>query len=191
MNSILLAGGMSTRFGSNKNLIKVEGEILINKIVNVLKNVFDRVYVIVNDLNEYSFLEGVELLEDIIPDKGPLGGLYTGLFYSTDEYNYLSASDMPFITEQYLKFLSRQDRDYDVLVPEYRGYIEPLAGIYSRNCLPVIRRKLEDNNLKIKGFYPEVKVKKLESNSISKVADLEKLFFNINNKEDLKRVKDE
>jgi len=185
MNAILLAGGMSTRFGNNKTLIEIEGEILINKIINLLKNVFDQVYVVVNDLNEYSFLEGVNLLEDIIPDKGPLGGLYTGLFYSTDKYNYLSACDMPFITERYLEFLSQQDRDYDVLVPEYRGYIEPLAGIYTKDCLPAIRRKLEGNKLKIKGFYPEVKVKILESNYIKRIADPEKLFFNINNKEDL------
>jgi len=134
MNAILLAGGQSSRFKSDKAMAKLDGQRLINRILCRLQEVFNRVYIIVNDKSNYSFLEGAQLVTDIIPDKGPLGGLYTGLQHSTAEYNYLAACDMPLITVDYLNFLKNIERDYDVLLPEYKDRLEPLAGIYTKSC---------------------------------------------------------
>ncbi|AZR72873.1 hypothetical protein BBF96_05400 [Anoxybacter fermentans] len=79
MNAILLTGGKSSRFGRNKALIKFESEVLIERITKTLKEFFDRVYVVGSDKRTYSFLKGVKLIEDVIPDKGPLEGFISDL----------------------------------------------------------------------------------------------------------------
>ncbi len=185
MNAVILAGGKSIRYGSHKALINIRDKTLIEMIIKKLRISFSRIYVVGNNEIDYSFLKGVILLEDIIPGKGPLGGLYTGLKYSDSRYNFILGCDMPNLTEDYFKFMQEQKKEYDVLVPEYNGYIEPLAGVYANSCLPAIKQSLSSDNLKIKNFYERVNVKIIKEETINKITDPAKLFFNINYKSDI------
>lgn len=190
MNAIIVAGGKSSRYGDNKAIATIEGQTIIELITAKLKGVFNRVYIIGN-IVDYSFLKGVELVNDICPGKGPLGGLYTGLIYSTSELNFVIGCDMPLVTIDYIKLLLSRNKGYDVLVARYRGYLEPLGGIYSQNCIKPIERALENNELKIKSFYSEVKVEVLEEYQIRKITNPEMVFFNFNTIEDLVLLKKE
>ncbi|WP_103076306.1 molybdenum cofactor guanylyltransferase [Petrotoga mexicana] len=187
MNAILLSGGKSSRFGTNKALESVNGRPLIEQIVQSLKNAFEKVYIIGN-VKEYAFLQDVFFCEDIIPNKGPLGGLFTGLTCSDSDYNFLTACDMPFLTIGFFEFLKFQKKDYDVLVPEYNSYLEPLAAVYSKKCLPFISATLKMNQLKLKSFFPKVKVRIIKETIIREIGEPEKLFFNINYKEDVQKL---
>ncbi len=187
MNAILLAGGKSSRYGSNKALVEIEGEPIIVRIVSILQQVFEEIYVVGSKDTDYSFLEDVILVEDIIPDKGPLGGLYTGLSYSSARHNLLLGCDMPFFTTDYFHFLTNWQKRYDVLVPEYNGYIEPLGGVYNRSILPEVERSIEKDDLKIKSFFPEVRVEIIKEEIIREIGDPARLFYNINYKSDLRK----
>ncbi|RMA75564.1 molybdenum cofactor guanylyltransferase [Petrotoga olearia] len=187
MNAMLLSGGKSSRFGTNKALESVNGRPLIEQIVQSLKNAFEKVYIIGN-VKEYAFLQDVFFCEDIIPNKGPLGGLLTGLTCSDSEYNFLTACDMPFLTNEFFEFVKLQKKDYDVLVPEYNSYLEPLAAVYSKKCLPFISASLEKNQLKLKSFFPKVQVRIIKENVIKEIGVPERLFFNINYKEDIEKM---
>ncbi|PNR97987.1 Molybdopterin-guanine dinucleotide biosynthesis protein A [Petrotoga olearia DSM 13574] len=184
---MLLSGGKSSRFGTNKALESVNGRPLIEQIVQSLKNAFEKVYIIGN-VKEYAFLQDVFFCEDIIPNKGPLGGLLTGLTCSDSEYNFLTACDMPFLTNEFFEFVKLQKKDYDVLVPEYNSYLEPLAAVYSKKCLPFISASLEKNQLKLKSFFPKVQVRIIKENVIKEIGVPERLFFNINYKEDIEKM---
>ncbi|WP_408955609.1 molybdenum cofactor guanylyltransferase [Natroniella sp. ANB-PHB2] len=188
MNAILLAGGESSRFGTNKALAKLGGQRLIERISRILKKNFDKVYVVVNNKKDYSFLEGVELVKDIIPYQGPLGGLYTGLNYSSAQYNFLLACDMPCINGAYLKFLQEQKRDYDLLISQLGDCLEPLAAVYSKNCLPAIKKRLEMKDLKLTNFFSEVKVKTINEEELKKIVNPEYLFYNVNYQADLEQL---
>ena len=112
MNAILLAGGESSRFGSNKALARIKGQTMIYYILSSLKKVYSKIYII-GDKKEYSFLQNsgkIRIKEDIIPEKGPLGGLYTGLKYSSADYNVLVGCDMPLLTENYFRFLKNYNK---------------------------------------------------------------------------------
>ncbi|MCK8816090.1 molybdenum cofactor guanylyltransferase [Natroniella sulfidigena] len=191
MNAILLAGGKSSRFGKNKALARLDGERLIERISNRLQEVFDEVYVVVNDKSTYSFLTGVKLVKDIIPHQGPLGGLYTGLTYSSAQYNFLMACDMPCIDPNYLNLLKEEPKDYDVLIPKQEGYLEPLAAVYSKNCLDSVKRMLDQKQLKLISFFPEVTVRTIGKEKIKKVTDLKRNFYNVNYQADLKELVNE
>lgn len=187
MNALLLSGGKSSRFGTNKAMETINGRPLIEQIVEGLKNAFEKVYIIGN-VKEYVFLQDVFFCEDIIPNKGPLGGLLTGLTCSDSEYNFLTACDMPFLTSEFFEFVNLQKKDYDVLVPEYNSYLEPLAAVYSKKCLPFINASLINDQLKLKSFFPKVKVRIIKETIIREIGEPEKLFFNINYKEDIEKL---
>jgi molybdopterin-guanine dinucleotide biosynthesis protein A len=187
MNALLLSGGKSSRFGTNKAMETINGRPLIEQIVKGLKNAFEKVYIIGN-VKEYVFLQDVFFCEDIIPNKGPLGGLLTGLTCSDSDYNFLTACDMPFLTSEFFEFVNLQKKDYDVLVPEYNSYLEPLAAVYSKKCLPFINASLINDQLKLKSFFPKVKVRIIKETIIREIGEPEKLFFNINYKEDIEKL---
>ncbi|RLL83879.1 MULTISPECIES: molybdenum cofactor guanylyltransferase [unclassified Petrotoga] len=187
MNALLLSGGKSSRFGTNKAMETINGRPLIEQIVKGLKNAFEKVYIIGN-VKEYVFLQDVFFCEDIIPNKGPLGGLLTGLTCSDSDYNFLTACDMPFLTNEFFEFVKLQKKDYDVLVPEYNSYLEPLAAVYSKKCLPFISASLKKDQLKLKSFFPKVKVRIIKETIIREIGEPEKLFFNINYKKDVEKL---
>lgn len=188
-NAILLAGGESSRYGGNKALIEIKGRTLIEIIYNKLNSYFDRVIVIANDY-EYNFLKGAELREDLIKDKGPLAGLYTGLYYSDSEYNFLAACDMPFLRQEYFSFLeSYCHNNYQIIVSEYREFLEPFAAYYHKDLLALIKKNIENNNLRIKSFYKQSNIKIIKENILAEYFDLNEIFFNINYPEDKIKAK--
>ncbi|MGM0410788.1 MAG: molybdenum cofactor guanylyltransferase [Bacillota bacterium] len=188
MNAILLAGGESSRFGSNKAFVEINNQLMVEKIVKKLKVNFDKIYLVVQNKDDYSFLKEIVILEDVVPAIGPLGGLYTGLKYSDQEKNYLTACDMPFLEENYIKYLKSYNKDYDVLVAKYNGYFEPFAGVYKKSSLKAIQKLLIEEKYKIKDFYDIINLKIISEKKIKEIADPKKIYFNINYKSDLEKM---
>lgn len=188
MNAILLAGGKSTRFKTNKALANYKGETFIEHLAKLLDKHFEDVYIVVDDQEKYKFLEHYKIVEDIIPNKGPLGGIYTGLIYSDTTYNYVTAVDMPLISNQYLEFIQTWDQDYDVLVPEYHHMIEPLAGIYSKNCLNALKEHIDHDNLSVTKFIKEINATIISDKLLKETLDNDNIFHNVNTKDDLKQL---
>lgn len=182
INAVLLAGGQSSRFGSDKALLPFAGRTLIEYIYNKLSQNFNRV-IVVASRDEYSFLKNAEIREDIYQNKGPLAGIYTGLYYSKSQYNFICGCDMPFLSRQYFDFLKNmavENPEAEMIVPQYRGYLEPLAALYQKSLLPQIREQITNDNLKIKSFYHQSRKKIIKEEILKKNFSLEKLFFNLN-----------
>ncbi|MFP4020652.1 MAG: molybdenum cofactor guanylyltransferase [Halanaerobium sp.] len=192
LNAVLLAGGESSRFGSDKALLSFAGMTLIEYIYNNLQENFNRV-IVVGSKDKYFFLRGAEIREDIYQDSGPLAGIYTGLYYSECSYNFFCGCDMPFLDKNYFDLLKKEKAEKpaaEIIVPRFKGYLEPLAAIYKRSLLTKIRREILAENLKIKSFYQKsskriIKEKQLERDLD---IDLERLFFNLNYPEDREKA---
>jgi molybdenum cofactor guanylyltransferase len=73
VSGIILAGGKSSRYGSNKALVKVNGARLIERAVRVMKAVFQQVILVTNAPADYAFLE-LPMVQDLIKGLGPIGG---------------------------------------------------------------------------------------------------------------------
>ena len=185
MNAILLAGGKSTRFEKNKAIAKYNGERLIERIAELLNEHFNQVYLVVDSKEKYSFIKNCCIIEDVIPDKGPVGGIYTGLQASDQKLNYVMACDMPLISGRFIEYIKNWEQDYDVLLPCYNGYIEPLAGIYSKNCLQVIKKNIFENKLSIRDFLKEVNMQSIDESFIKRNFPNKNIFYNINYQKDL------
>jgi len=187
-SAIILAGGKNIRMGRNKALIQLaSGKTILQNTLNILQDTFSQIIIVTNRKKPY--LEfNVQTVEDLIKDTGPLGGIFTGLCYSTSYYNFVIGCDMPFPQIDLIKLLLEKCGDQDVVVPEIGGEVEPLFAVYSKNCLPLILNHLLQNDLKIRRVLGELRVKRVGEKEVDKVDPKHLSFFNINTEEDLKKA---
>ena len=127
-------------------------------------------------------------MEDLIKGKGPLGGILTGLTHSGSHLNFVMACDMPFPQRALIELLLEKCCDYDVVIPEAGGDVEPLFAIYSKSCMPVIMDHLQKDDLKVRSVLSELRVRKISEGEIESVDPERRSFFNINTNQDLKKA---
>jgi len=187
LTGIILAGGKNSRISITKALIQMGEQTIIGRTVHLFQKLFEEVIIVTNHGDDYAYL-GVKLTKDLIPETGPLGGLYSGLTVSSSDYNFVVACDMPFIDPAVILHLQNYtySGSYDVIVPEFNGFIEPLYAFYSKNCIPAILGHINQQNYKIRSFYSRVKVKEVPCHHFKSI---EKAFFNINTREDLQQAR--
>jgi molybdopterin-guanine dinucleotide biosynthesis protein A len=179
MTGVILAGGKSRRMKRNKALLKIGKKQVVKLIIEKLKIVFDNVLIIGNSSLDHQFL-GVRIVEDAVSEKGPLGGIYTGLLVSESKYNFICGCDMPFLNVDLLRFIISEIDDNDIIIPVIKGFVEPLHAIYSKRCLPAIKSHIEAEDLKVKNFFPKVKCKCLPEDKIKKYDPHLLSFSNLN-----------
>ncbi|MDS1029963.1 molybdenum cofactor guanylyltransferase [Bacillota bacterium LX-D] len=185
MRGIILAGGKSSRMNCNKSFVKLDGKPFIEIIVDKVRPIFkDKITIITNEPELYRYLN-TDICCDLVKDKGPIAGIYTGLVTSDSFHNFFLPCDMPFISGETIKYMLKHKGRYDVIVPLINGYIEPLYGIYSKNCIKAIEKCLLQNLLKVKSLYEYVSVKTIPEEVFTKLDSELKLFTNINTLQEL------
>lgn len=186
VSAFVIAGGKGNRFGGDKLNHLYRGKPLISHSVDVLTEIFSDVAIIANDCGRFAYL-GLPCFADIVQNAGPLAGILTALHYSPAERTCAVAGDMPNISAELLVYLADISKDYDVTVPVFRGEFEPLHAVYSKKCEKVIREALERGERRIVSFFNEVRVRKVSEEEMRAFAYPEKIFFNVNYREDLTR----
>lgn len=184
----VLAGGKSTRMGSDKATIMFDGKLFIENIISVMKRNFSLVNVISSN-PEHKTLSGVKVYPDLEEGRGPLGGILTALYYSKAPFVFCSACDMPFLSTEIINLLVNERLGWDVVVPKVNGRLHPLCGVYNKSCIPIITAEINSGELKIINFYKKVRVKILSENFFEQVDSLELSLSNINTPKDLETAK--
>ena len=188
MTGIILSGGKSLRMGKDKAFIKVKGIPIIERITALFQKLFKETIIVTNHREVYLYLK-VTLHEDLIPNAGALGGLYTGLFYSTFPYSFVVACDMPYLRTEVIHHLIEKIKGYDVVVPRTEDGLEPLHALYSKRCVEPIRSVLAEKKTRIIDLYPLVRVRVIEAEEILPVDPGMESFININTPEELIRFR--
>ena len=191
VTGIVLAGGLSRRLGRDKALEPFQGQPLISRTIECLDVLTSETVVVVNNEARGEGLplpKNAKTAVDIYANSGSLGGIFTGLTASTNTWGLVVACDMPFLNADLMKCMLDMRRGYDAIVPLPDGYPEPTHALYSKTCLPQIERRLKAGQLKIAGFFEDVRVRYVGSDEIDRF-DSERLsFFNVNTPEDLSRA---
>ena len=189
MAVIILAGGKSRRMGQkDKAFLKIRKEFLIKRQLRSLKKHFKKIIIVANSPDKYKGLKGTTLIPDIVPGQGPLGGIFSGLLASQDNYNFVVACDMPFINSRLIKYMRRNSAGFDVVVPKINNRYEPLFSIYSKSCLKYIKPLLDKKIFKISKFFTKVRVREISKEEISRFGNPKNIFMNLNTPDDLLRL---
>jgi molybdopterin-guanine dinucleotide biosynthesis protein A len=178
---VVLAGGKSTRFGSNKALIEYDGKTFLQQIIERLQP-FAKEVVIAGFHPEYE-LVGIPVLADKMEGIGPLGGIYTALTYSTTPWILVMTCDMPLVTDEIIAYMITTTKGEDVTgwKQSESGGLFPL--LISKNILPYVEEMIENKQYSVKQIFNLI-----SSNILTIPAKWRRFFVNINNQEEYKQI---
>ena len=188
MTGIILAGGRNTRIGTDKAFLEINGVRLIDRTIAIFQGIFEEIIVVTN--SPLSYLDqNVTIVTDVLENKGPLGGLYTGLFFTFSQYAFACACDMPFLDGSFIKYMIEHCTDSkDIVVPYSGDGLQPLHAIYSKKCLPAMLNHLKRDKLKIIDLYKGLKILTIKEDVIETFDKGRKMFLNINSHADLRHI---
>jgi molybdopterin-guanine dinucleotide biosynthesis protein A len=190
-----LAGGQSSRFGSNKAIQLLAGKPLVRHVVERVSEATEEVVVVVGrgepTAEYYAVLpNGVRVVNDNLQGKSPLVGIATGLSAAESDYAAIVACDIPFVNDKVIELLFRRASNADAAIPRWnRQSIEPLQAVYRR--VPTLKAASE--TLAPADLSLEDMIRKLGrvvyvsvEDEIARIDRGLSTFFNINTREDMK-----
>ena len=184
----ILAGGRARRFGGRpKALLPVGGLRIIDRLLAALEPVAGEVLLIARDEQPYRSL-GLPIHHDLLPGRGPLGGIYTALAASTAPRTLVVAADMPFLNASFLDRLLDAGRDVDVAIPRTADGYQPLCASYAAGCAAVIRRRLDEGRLAVHGVLADARVREIGPAEMARIDPRGTLCFNVNTPADYARA---
>jgi molybdopterin-guanine dinucleotide biosynthesis protein A len=183
---VIQAGGQSTRMGENKALKEFLGRPLVQRVVDRMAPIADELLVTSNQPAELSFLR-VPLVADLKPGRGALGGLYTALASAHEELVAVVACDMPFasapLVAACVDILQREAAD--VVIARTPEGFEPMHAVYRRRtCLPAIESAIDADQWRVISWFPQVKVRTLTEEELSRLDPDGSAFLNLNTPEE-------
>ncbi|MEK4438475.1 molybdenum cofactor guanylyltransferase [Paenibacillus sp. FSL K6-2862] len=190
---IILAGGLSSRMGSNKALLPLDGSIVLEHVASAIAPAVSRVIVAAGpNVDAYQAL-GYTCVEDGYPGKGPLAGLHAALEASETEWNLVCACDLPLIQPSFFTTLQRlaaSDKTHRAIVPRLEGRVHPLVGIYHIDVLPSLEQCLIEDRLRVTRWLDEVGCRYVEAEDLERagVQDAAAQLINMNTMQDYRNL---
>ena len=181
------------RLGRDKSLETINDRFLLQQVVSRLSFFNSNIIVVTSSQQPFPKSIGypkLRIVTDIYPGKGPLGGIHGGLAVSDSIYNLVVACDMPFLSQDLLRYMIGLSADFDLVVPRWDDMVEPLHAIYSKGCLAPIESLLKQGILSVFELFPLVRVRYVEAEEIDRFDPKHLSFFNINTEADLKMARE-
>jgi len=183
----ILAGGLSSRFGQDKALVEIGGEILIERVASRLRKVTDDLFIVGNNLSRFEHM-GLRLVQDLVDGMASLGGIYTALESALHPHVFVVGCDMPFLDLNLIRYMFLLSPGYDVVMPYVRGEAEPMHAIYGKVCIPPVEELIRAGDRKIIKLLPQVHVRDVRDDEIAIFDPQYRSFFNLNTPKDLARM---
>src|SRR6266849_386371 len=174
MNGFILAGGRSTRMGSDKALLDWHGRPLLSHMAALLRQATNDVQVV-----------GRDPLPDHLPGRGPLSGIATALTISSTESNLILPVDLPLLTKDFLTYLrlAAEQSKRPLLACKIRSHFPLCLGI-RRTLLPDIQRRLSSGELSVRAMIEDSNAQIISESQLRERGFESSIFRNLNTPED-------
>lgn len=187
MNALILAGGENKRVPIVKGFLKINGRRIIDSNVDLLGSIFQRVIISTNNPELYFYL-GLQMVGDIIRERGPMTGILSTLSIPGISQTFVTACDMPFISMDLINYIVyKWDRKWDAAIPIFDKKSQPLFGVYSKSIAGNMERSIRNGKKSLRNFLHEINVLYITEKEVRNIDPEGKSFVNINTPEDFKR----
>lgn len=188
VRGVILAGGGATRYGGRpKGLETVAGARVVDRLAAMLREALGAPPLLVaNDPAAAGWNTGLEIVADVAPGSGALGGLLTAAARGPAPVVCV-AWDMPFVPPGLVRELAAGLAAHDAVLPASAGRrgVEPLCAGYGPACRAAIEAALARGDRRAIAFHDAVDVDILPLERVRRHGDPAFLFFNVNTPEDL------
>lgn len=141
-SAVLLAAGHSTRMGTDKALLPMEGRPLWERQVEVLRAAGAREIFFSARPEQFWVPAGARVVRDPVPDAGPLAGIAAALALCGETHLAVLAVDLPRMEPAWFTRLLSACTPGVGAVGRRESFFEPLAAIYPRELLPAAEAAL-------------------------------------------------
>jgi len=183
LTAFILAGGHSRRMGQDKAFLELGGRTLLDRAMGLASTVAPHVRIVAA---QEKFLTIARTIEDVFPDCGPLGGIHAALMGTTTELNLFLAVDLPFVEEDFLRYLIAQASQVSALVtvPEAGQRLQPLCAVYRRDFREAAEQALKKKKNKIDALFVGVETRVITEPEITRMGFFSRMFQNLNTPEE-------
>jgi molybdopterin-guanine dinucleotide biosynthesis protein A len=189
ITGIILAGGKSSRLGSDKALFDFNGKTLVTYAIEALKPLCGTLMISANQTLEKYESYGFPVIPDEIKEVGPMGGILTCLKHSATQHNLIISCDTPFVGSTLFKHLLTEIENFQVVVPSHETFlIEPLNAYYNTNVIGEMESAIREGNYKLMDFFKRIRFKSVEISEKLSFYN-ERIFTNINTLDDMDQAK--
>jgi molybdopterin-guanine dinucleotide biosynthesis protein A len=174
----VLAGGRSSRMGTDKSALLWDGTSLLARAVNVVHAATGSVIIVGHPAIRNT--GSTPVIFDRIRGAGPLGGLHAALAWSSVPWNLIVACDMPLLDSKVLEAIlerAHSQPECDAVIPVCDGAPQPLCAAYHRRALPAVEAALAAGTFKMMAAIEGLRISRIEM--LSPAA-----FCNVNSPED-------
>jgi len=151
IGGVLLCGGQSKRMGTPKAWLPFAGEIMLARVVRLLRAEVEPIVVVAAPGQELPALPAeVCVVRDEEKGRGPLQGLAAGLAALTGhaEAAFASSCDVPFLQPAFVRRMIELLGDHNICVPYVDGFHHPLAAVYRVEVAQSVKRLLVEDRLR-------------------------------------------
>jgi molybdopterin-guanine dinucleotide biosynthesis protein A len=195
-SAIVLAGGISSRFGLDKGILRLDKKPLIEYVVSAIESIVDETIVVTNsseraELYARYIPAEVKFAFDSSKIRSPLIGAYSGFRMAKGDYSLLLPFDTPFVSREVILLLFDLCQNKTAVIPRWPNcHIEPLHSIYkTKSVLTASKTAVDEGKLNMRAMIEKLQGVRYVSTMVIQQLDPElNTFFNINTPSDLKQA---
>ncbi len=176
---VILAGGESSRMGTDKGLLELKGKPMIEHLIDTFSERFSSISIATSNKQYIQF--GLPVLTDDYEAIGPLGGIHSALKKSKGKQVLFLSVDAPFVTVEIIEELLSKRKDGTISFAAVGDRKFPLIGVYSTELVEQLENYIQNGKRSVFGFLEES-----ENEVIAFPEEMSDYFQNINTPEDLK-----
>lgn len=185
ITGIILAGGKSSRMGTDKGFLSVNGKLFVQHSIDALKPLVSEIIIVSDDV-AYDVFK-LRRIEDEVKESGPLAGLCSGLKKSKTEWNLVLSCDIPLITSEILTLLVEAvDETSEVIQIESNNKTMPLIALYKTACKDKFYELLKSGERRMQYAVNQCQVKTIKLNN-----ENDRFTKNVNTFEELKSIEND
>ena len=187
LTAFVLAGGRSSRMGADKALLPLGKQTLLEHALRTVSAALGGARIVGP---KSSYARFGDIVEDIYPGCGPLGGIHAALTASKTDGNLMLSVDMPLMTPQFLQWLAAQAAASQelIVIPDAAGGPQPLCAIYRRGVLQTVEQALQKGDYKIGRLFSQVPTRVIAEREIVAAGFSAIIFQNVNTPEEYDRL---
>jgi molybdopterin-guanine dinucleotide biosynthesis protein A len=195
-SAIVLAGGVSSRFGQDKGTLEIANKPLIRHVLDAVNPLVDEKIVVTSSqerVAKYAKIvpSDVRFAVDLCELKGPLIGALTGFESARGKYALLLPFDTPFVSREVVSLLFELCFGKAAAIPRWPNeQIEPLHAVYqTKLALEASKIAVGEGKLNVRAMIEKLRGVRYVSTLVIQQLDPEfKTFFNVNTPVDLKKA---
>jgi molybdopterin-guanine dinucleotide biosynthesis protein A len=191
VTAFVLTGGKSERMGQDKATMQLpSGRTLLENAIAIAGAVAGQVGIVGRRDKYASYAWAGEIVEDVFPECGPLGGIHAALKETTTEWNIILAVDLPGVPAALLGWILKMARESEaqVTVASLGGGLQPLCGIYRKSFFERAEKALNDGQNKVDASFDRGSLRILTEEEVRGAGFSPEMFANVNTPQEFAKV---